>query len=417
MVNASRPRPTSAIDQGPGEPSAALLGVLTLAAGALIANLYYAQPLVAEIGPAIGVSSDFAGSIVSMTQIGYGIGLFFLVSLADIVENKRLVLVTVGLTMVGLVGAATASGAGVFLAASLTVGLCSTGAQVLLPFLAHLVPPANRGRTVGKVMAGVLTGIMLARPAALFLSAALGWRAVFLLSAGLMAVIWLTLSVMMPTYRPKAQAHYGQILVSMVVLMRTMPAVRWRAAYQALMFCAFNMFWTAVPLLLADRFHLGQKGIGLFALAGAGGAVAAPVAGRLADQGRSRATSLAAMLVLSLSFFVSCWTGAGTLALIVLTVLAILIDAAVQTTQVVSQKVIFGVAAEHRGRVNAVYMTCLFAGGAVGSILGTVSYHRGGWPATGGVGTAIGGLLVLLLASEWLSDRAGRTKRVEKVPA
>jgi predicted MFS family arabinose efflux permease len=408
MVDAQRPGPMSPTGREPGEPSAILLGVLTLAAGALIANLYYAQPLVAEIGPAIGVSPDFAGSIVSLTQIGYGIGLFFLVSLADIVENKRLVLVTVGLTAAGLVGAATASGAGVFLAASLMVGLCSTGAQVLLPFLAQLVPPANRGRTVGLVMAGVLTGIMLARPAALFIAAAFGWRSVFLLSAGLMATIGLALGLTMPAYRPRARVHYGQILVSMVVLMRTMPALRWRAAYQALMFCAFNMFWTAVPLFLADRFHLGQEGIGLFALAGAGGALAAPVAGRLADQGRSRATTFAAMLVLGLSFLASCWTGAGPMALAVLTALAILIDAAVQTTQVVSQKVIFGVAAEHRGRVNAVYMTCLFAGGAMGSILGTVSYHRGGWPATGEIGTAIGGLLVLLLALERRSNSAGR---------
>ncbi len=399
---------TSAKDEDTGGPSAALLGILTLAAGALVANLYYAQPLIAQIGPAIGISRDLAGSIVSMTQIGYGIGLFFLVSLADLVENKRLVLVTLSLTTIGLVGAATASGAIEFLAASLMVGLCSTGAQVLLPFLAHLVPPARRGRVVGKVMAGVLTGIMLARPAALFVSAALGWRAVFFLSAGLMVVIGLALGRMMPVYRPKPQVHYGRILMSMLTLMRTMPPVRWRAAYQSLMFCAFNMFWTAVPLFLADRFHLGQEGIGLFALAGAGGALTAPIAGRLADQGRSQATTLAAMLVLGLSFLASCWTAEGATALMILTVLAVLIDAAVQANQVVGQRIIFSVAAENRGRVNAVYMTCLFAGAAVGSVLGTVSYHRGGWPLTGGVGAAIGGLLLLLMAWERLSGRAGR---------
>jgi predicted MFS family arabinose efflux permease len=184
----------------------------------------------------------------------------------------------------------------------------------------------------------------------------------------------------------------------MIALLWTMPTVRWRAAYQALMFCAFNLFWTAVPLYLADRFGLGERGIGLFALAGCGGAVAAPLAGRLADAGHTRRTTAGAMLVLGLSFLVSCWSGTGAAALAMLTVLAILIDAAVQANQVVGQRVIFSVASEHRGRVNAIYMTCLFIGAAIGSVLGTATYHRGGWPATGATGAGIGLLLLVLFA-------------------
>ena len=395
-------------------PSSTLVAVLTLAAGALVANLYYAQPLVAAIGPAVGISRDVAGSIVSMTQIGYGIGLFFIVSLADLVENKRLVLVTIGLTTLGLLGAAAATGATSFFVASLVIGVCSSGAQVLLPFVAHLIPAARRGRTVGKVMAGVLTGIMLARPVALFVSAALGWRAVFLISAAAMVAIGLALLRMMPTYRPTSGTPYSRILSSMLSVMRTMPAVRWRAAYQSLMFCAFNMFWTAVPLFLADRFHLGEQGIGIFALAGCGGALVAPLAGRLADAGRSRGTTIAAMLVLMMSFLASCWTTEGSTALISLTVLAMLIDAAVQANQVVGQRVIFSVAAERRGRVNAIYMTCLFVGAAIGSILGTATYHRGGWPATAGTGVAIGVVMLMLATIEQrMQSRSLSAKIVE----
>ena len=385
---------------GTAGPSPALISVLTLAAGALIANLYYAQPLVAAIGPAVGISRDLAGSIVSMTQVGYGIGLFFIVSLADLVENKRLVLTTLSLTTLGLVGAATANGPAGFFAASLVIGVCSAGAQVLLPFVAHLIPAARRGRVVGKVMAGVLTGIMLARPAALFVSAAFGWRAIFALSAAVMVAIGIALVRMMPTFTPSTRTPYRAILSSMIALLWTMPAVRWRAAYQALMFCAFNLFWTAVPLYLADRFGLGERGIGLFALAGCGGAVAAPMAGRLADAGHTRRTTAGAMLVLGLSFLASCWSGTGAVALATLTVLAILIDAAVQANQVVGQRVIFSVASEHRGRVNAIYMTCLFIGAAIGSVLGTATYHRGGWPATGATGAGIGLLLLVLFAFE-----------------
>src|SRR5690606_876601 len=158
---------------------AALLTVLAVAAGVLVANLYYAQPLIAAIGPDIGVSPDLAGSIVSTTQIGYGVGLFLLVSLADLVENKRLALVTLTLTGISLVGAAVSTRAAPFFLASFAIGVCSTAAQVLIPFAAHLVPEARRGRVVGNVMAAVLTGIMLARPVALFIAANLGWRAVF----------------------------------------------------------------------------------------------------------------------------------------------------------------------------------------------------------------------------------------------
>ncbi len=158
-------------------PSAVLVAVLAIATGLLIANLYYAQPVVASIAPELGISPDLAGGIVSVTQISYGIGLFFVVSLADLVENKTLVLVTLAIAIVGLVGIALARTAALFFIACAIVGLCSTGAQVLLPFVAHLVPAARRGRVVGNVMAGVLTGIMLARPVSLFITASFGWRA------------------------------------------------------------------------------------------------------------------------------------------------------------------------------------------------------------------------------------------------
>ena len=161
-------------------PSAVLISILTIGVGGLVANLYYAQPLVASIAPALGITPDIAGSIVSVTQIGYGVGLFFLVPIADLMENRRLVLTLWGLTILGLLGVGTSANAGLFFVASFLIGVCATGAQVLVPFVAYLVPEERRGRVVGKVMAGVLTGIMLARPAALFISASFGWRTVFL---------------------------------------------------------------------------------------------------------------------------------------------------------------------------------------------------------------------------------------------
>lgn len=380
-------------------PSSLLIAVMAIATGALIANLYYAQPLVASIGPEIGISPNLAGSVVSITQIGYGIGLFLLVSLADLVENKRLVLTLLAITTIALVAAALSTSAVPFFVASFFVGLCSTAAQILLPFVAHLVPEARRGRVVGNIMAGVLTGIMLARPVALFIAGSFGWRAVFWASAGLMVAIGLALARMMPRHEPRSGIGYGQILVSMVGLFRRSPILQRRAAYQLLMFGAFNMFWTAAPLMLAERFGMRQHGIALFALAGSGGALAAPFAGRLADRGLMRITTVGAMIVMGVSFYGTRWAAEG-MALAALVVLTVLIDAAVQGNQVVSQRVIFSGPVATRGRVNAIYMTMLFLGGAIGSVLGTVTYHWDGWTTTATTGGLMGVLMLTIFATE-----------------
>jgi predicted MFS family arabinose efflux permease len=382
-----------------GEPSAALLTVLAVASGALVANLYYAQPLVAAIGPEIGLSPDLAGAVVSITQIGYGVGLLLLVPLADLIENRKLALLALAVTTLGLIGTALSSGGGAFFAAAFVIGFCSSGAQVLIPFAAHMVPPERRGRVVGTVMAGLLTGIMLARPIALFISASFGWRTVFWASAVVMIGIGIALIRIMPRYQPAVRMHYGQILASMAALFRNMPALRWRAIYQALLFAAFNMFWTAAPLMLAERFGMSEHQIALFALAGAGGALVAPLAGHLADRGLGIILTAGAMTSLALSFLGSVWA-ATALALVVMVVFAVVIDAAIQVNQIVSQRIIFSSPAEVRGRVNGLYMTMVFAGGSGGSILGTLTYHQGGWTETAAVGCALGVVALLLLCIE-----------------
>ncbi|QNT71262.1 MFS transporter [Defluviicoccus vanus] len=386
-------------------PSPALLTVIAVATGALVANLYYAQPLVATIAPEIGIRPDLAGSIVSVAQIGYGLGLLLLVSLADLVENKMLVLLLLAMTTAGVVGLTLSTSFATFAVAAFVVGLCATSAQVLIPYVARLVADEQRGRIVGNIMAGVLTGIMLARPVSLFVAASFGWRAVFWGSAGLMLGSGVLLARMMPRYRPAPGMHYGQILASMVGLMRDVPAVRWRSAYQALLFAAFNMLWTAAPMMLTDRFGMSNYGIGLFALAGAGGALAAPLAGRLADRGHSVALTAGAMLTLALAFFLTPWVVA-TAVLALLVVLTIGIDAAVQTNHVVSQRLIFAAPANVRGRVNALYMTIVFAGGAAGSMLGTLTYHMGTWTQTALVAGALGAVaLVFFGIEQWLGRK------------
>ena len=184
--------------------------------------------------------------------------------------------------------------------------------------------------------------------------------------------------------------------VSMVGLLRSLPELRRRAAYQALIFAAFSLFWTAAPLMLAQRFQLSQQGIALFALAGVGGALSAPRRPSSPIAAMASWARPVAMLALALAFLATCWA-VPTGALILLTLLAIVIDGAVQFNQIISQRILFTLAPEVRGRVNALYMTATFFGGAAGSTLATLSYQWNGWTGTAETGALLLGAVALLL--------------------
>lgn len=373
--------------------------LFALSCGAMVGNLYYSQVLIGLISPELGLADSLAGLIVTLTQLGYGAGLLLLVSLADLVENRRLILLTVAGTMAGLIGVALSRSAMGFLLGSFLVGFCAVGAQILVPLAAHLTGERSRGRVIGNIMGGLIAGIMLARPLASMVAASFGWRAVFWLSAALMLVILLLLWRSLPRRKPRTGMHYGQILVSTIQMMLTNRTLQRRTAYQGMVFAMFNLFWTAAPLMLARDFGLGQRGIGLFALAGAGGALAAPLAGRLADRGLVRPATGLALLSILLCFLVAGWAAAAGL-LLVLALAAILLDAATQTNQVVGQRVIYSISAEARGRLNAGYMTVVFLCGAAGSGLAAVTYVRGGWWLTALTGAGMALAILLLFLTE-----------------
>lgn len=374
-----------------------------VACGAMAANIYFAQPLIGVIAPELGVSARFAGLIVTLTQAGYGLGLLLLVPLADRVENRRLILASVAGAAAALLAVAAAPGARTFLAASMALGLCSAGAQVIVPYAAALAPEERRGATIGNVMAGLLAGIMLARPVASILTQWGGWRLVFRVEAGAMLAVAAWLAVALPRRVPEGRDRYGAILRSMGRLLATSPMLRRRAAYQGLAFAVFNMFWTVAPLVLARDFALGQGGIAAFALAGAAGALAAPVAGRLGDRGHVRAGTALALASVALGCVLAGWSvAAGSLAALVL--FAILIDSATQVNQVLGQRVIYALAGAARGRVNAVYMTVLFLLGGGGSALATIAYAAGGWWAT----MLTGAGLALLALGYFATERRAR---------
>ena len=368
--------------------------LMAVACGVIVANLYYAQTLIDVIGPEIGMSASVAGLITTLTQLGYGLGLFLIVPVADLFENRRIVLGSILVTVIGCLAIAASQGPTSFLVASILTGVGATGAQVLVPLASHLAAPEKQGRVVGTVMSGLLFGIMLARPVANFLAGSLGWRSTFLASAAAMALIGIALLLACPQRRPRGGMRYGEALASTFAQLRQHRVVRMRAFYQSLMFAAFNLFWTAAPLALIRQFHLGHAGVGAFALAGAGGALVAPVAGWLADRRLTRPTSLAGLAGLSVGFLLADWTVAAG-SLIGFTIMAVLIDAAVQLSQITGQKLIFSIDPDARGRINAAYMTVMFVVGALGSVIGSATYEAGGWSASAIAGAAIGGVATL----------------------
>ena len=368
----------SSASASPAGLTPALTLVFAIACGLCVANIYYAQPLIGPISDTLQLHAGLAGLIMTLTQLGYGAGLLLLVPLADVVENRKLIVGALFGAVIGLVGIALSNSAITFLVASFVVGACAVAAQVLLPFASHLAPEATRGKVVGNIMAGLLGGIMLARPFASVVASALGWRAVFWLSAALMATLIAVLWRVLPQRRPHASVGYARTMASLPGIVLNTPLLRRRGFYQGMMFSAFQAFWTAVPLALVHKFGMGQRGIALFALAGAAGALMAPIAGRLADRGLTRPATGAAIAVALFSFVL----GAVAMhyrSLAGLVAAGILLDGAVQLCQVLNFRSLFMLAPELRGRLNGLFMTFIFICAAVASGIAAAVYAFHGW--------------------------------------
>ncbi|MBQ4857739.1 MFS transporter [Pseudoalteromonas sp. MMG007] len=354
-----------------------LVGIIALCCGLIVANIYYAQPIIELLAPEVGLSPHSASFIVSLTQIGYALGLSFLVPLADLIENKRLMLITLGVSFLSLIGTALADTPNVMLILCLMIGISSVSVQVLIPLAAHLSSDEKRGQVLGNIMAGLLLGILLARPISSLIADHFGWRSVFYFAAGCMVFIASVIYFAIPHRQPTQKTTYFKLLKSLKQLMISQPVLRQRAFFQALMFASFSLFWTSVPIVLAREYGLSQSQIALFALVGAAGAIAAPIVGRLADKGYTHQLSLLAKVIAAVCFLPSLFELPNGIIILVLT--GVFIDFAVQANMVLGQRAVYSLEPQSRARLNAIYMTSIFVGGAVGSLIASPLYEAGGW--------------------------------------
>jgi len=364
-----------------------LVALLAFACGAAVANLYYAQPLLAAIADDLHVGPGTAALLVTASQIGYAAGLLGVLPLGDLLERRRLVTRLLLLTAVALVVAAAAPSFGVLAIGIGVAAITSVVAQILVPYASTLAAEEERGKVVGRVMSGLLIGILLARTVAGLVAAAGGWRVVYGFAAVLMVALAALLHRLMPVIAPHSDLPYPRLLRSVGTLVREEPVLRTRMAFGALGFGSFSVLWTAIAFLLSrPPYGYGEAAIGLFGLAGLAGALAASFSGRLADAGHGRAATGA-----FLACVVASWAllALGAHSIFALVAGIVLLDLGVQGAHLQNQHAVYGLHDQARSRLNTAYMTFNFAGGAVASAAAAFAWERGGWGAVSVLGAAL----------------------------
>jgi predicted MFS family arabinose efflux permease len=343
------------------------------------------------------------GALVTATQAGYTLGLLLIVPLGDIVARRRLTGILLGAGSAGMLLSWAAPSLWVLLAGGLAVGAGAVVVQILIPYAASVVPAEQRGRAMGTLLTGVLLGILFSRTASGLVGGAFGWRAVFLAAAGTLAAVALLLMRVLPPAAPDVSLGYGAQLAATLRLAAAEPVLRRRSLIGACCFAAFSAFWATSAFLLAGpHYGWGASAIGLFALVGGAGAIAAKATGRLADRGR-RETATGVLLSLGVIAFAATWPGGHNLAWLMAGVL--LMDVAVHGVQLLNMSVVYDLPGHPRARIASVYMTSYYLGGAAGSALGVTAYRFGGWAAVPATGAAL--LTVALLV--WAVSLRRRT--------
>ncbi|MFA6961401.1 MAG: MFS transporter [Opitutaceae bacterium] len=368
--------------------SAGFLGLLAGIAGLGVAALYYSQPMLAVMAEGVGASQAAIGLVPMLTQLGYALGILLLAPLGDRIDRRKIIMVKAAVLTGALAVSAAATNIVVLLAASLVIGLMATLAQDVVSGAASLAPEGSRGRVVGAVMTGLLLGILLSRVVSGFVAQSVGWRTMFVVAAVSTVFVLVATWRWVPRMKTTTVMPYAALLGSLWSLWRKHAALRRATWAQALLAVGFSAFWSSLALMLHGvPFYLGSAAAGAFGLAGAAGAVAAPLAGRLADRKGPELVTRLGAVVAAVSFGVMALgpllSPHGQLWLIGLTVIGF--DMGVQVTLIAHQSIIYSIEPEARSRLNAVLFTGMFIGMAVGAGLSGVLLGAWGWSAVTGL--------------------------------
>lgn len=376
----------------PLSPQLTLLFAITCALA--VANVYFAQPLLASMSASLSVPASRIGAVVGATQVGYAVGLLLVVPLGDLFDRKKLILTQLLLSALALSVVGLAQTWSLLLGAMVLVGLMAVVVQVVVACAATLASPDQRGQAVGTVTSGVVLGILLARLVSGGVADIAGWRGVYFLSAALMIAMALVLYRTLPaSHTPRARVGYWQLQGSVLQLYRSERVLRVRGILALLIFAAFSVLWTSMVLpLSAPPLSLSHTQVGLFGLAGVAGALAAARAGRLADQGYGQRTTGVALALLTLSWLP---TAFGEHSLLAMVVGVVLLDFAVQAVHVTNQSLIFAARPDAQSRLVGAYMGFYSVGSGLGAVAATCTYAQWGWAAVCALGATLSAMALL----------------------
>jgi predicted MFS family arabinose efflux permease len=377
--------------------SGTLITLMSVAIGVIVANLYYLQPLLHQVTKDFRISDSKATLLLVLIQSGYAAGLAFVVPLGDLIPRRRLAVLVFAFSSAMMFAGAAAHSFVLFAAITFFIGLASCGGQVILPLGADMADPAQRGRVIGRLMTGLLMGLMLSRSFSGIVAQAAGWRTVYLAAGVALALMAAMLYRVLPNEPNRAHVAYGRLLAGTLRMFADVPMLRRRALYGFLIFAAFSTLWTTLAFHLSGApFHYDNLVIGLFGIVGAAGVLAANVAGRFADKSRSHLTTIVCGVLILFSFIVL-YTGRNVV--VVLAIGIVMLDAGMQGLQITNQSIIYSLAPDARSRINSAYMVCAFIGAACGSLAAGQCYAHAGWLGDcllgGGIGVVILGLALL----------------------
>ncbi|MCO6149201.1 MFS transporter [Flavobacterium sp. NRK1] len=351
--------------------------IMAITAGVCVANIYYCQPILNEIARSLNLNGDDVGIIAPLSQAGYGLGLLFITPLGDKIDRKRLILYLQLLLIAALIGMSFSTSLLSLYAASLAIGLFAVTAQVILPMAASLVTE-NRGKVVGIIFTGILIGILTARVFSGFITEWIGWKYVYLISAAIVGVTAILMQTDFPSVEDRFEGSYLKLLSSVIHQLKRFRTLRLSALLGALVFGALSSFWVTLTFYLSGApFNYKPDIIGLYGLLAAGGALMAPLIGKISDKGESpKKVLLLALTLIVVSIILLYLFPASNIALI-LTVL--LIDVGVQAVQTTNIALIYTLDTKANSRINTVYMTSFFIGGSLGAFAGIIAWKHGGW--------------------------------------
>lgn len=351
--------------------------LMAFCTGLIVANIYYCQPLVILIAKDFNLTESVAGRITYLTQIGYALGLFLLVPLGDMFERKKQILVITGFAIVALLSAALSKSFLLLEIASILIGTCSIVPQLILPLAANLSSDENRGANIGAIMSGLLVGILASRAVSGSVGFWLGWRAMYYIAAAICALLIILMAKRFPQSVPSFKGNYKQLMGSMLSYIKHQPVLRETSIINFLAFAIISAFWTTMVLFLANPpFNFQTLQIGLFGIAGAAGALAAPLVGKLSDGNNPRKNLMIGFILQIISIALFYFTKSH---LYLFVVGIVLIDIGQQAIHVTNQTRIYTLIPEARNRLNTIFMSVSFIGASCGSALGLWLWDFGGW--------------------------------------